>query len=147
MAGYSGTLLIRKLGIKEDARILLLNEPPRYLEYLGNLPRGATIHKELDGEFEFIHFFTESRRELETMFNDLKSSLMPQGMLWTSWPKGSYLRERDKVKVETQLNENIVRDIGLKNGMVDVKVCAIDDKWSGLKFVIRVKDRTSSRTE
>lgn len=88
----------------------------------------------LEGLLDFIQFFTKESAELEKQFRALKKSLSPDGMLWVSWPKGA-------AKVKTDLNENIVREIGLDHQLVDVKVCAIDEIWSGLKFVFRVKDR------
>ena len=91
---------------------------------------------QLKGPLDFIQFFTQVRNELEVQFRDLKRELLKGGMLWISWPKGSS-------KVETDLNEGIVREIGLKNGLVDVKVCAVDEVWSGLKFVYRKEDRKS----
>jgi len=86
------------------------------------------------GSTDFIHFFATRRRQLEQKFAALKKALAKDGMLWISWPKGSS-------GVATDLNENVVREIGLARGLVDVKVCAIDSVWSGLKFVYRLRDR------
>lgn len=132
--GYSKKSLAAKLGIKEGIRIALLNQPKNYSETLGRLPAGVTVIKNLKGPVEFIHFFTTSRRELESTFPKLKRNLVQKGMLWISWPKGSS-------NVETDLKENAIIETGLKNGLVDVKVAAIDETWSGLKFVYRLKDR------
>ncbi len=134
MAGYSKTPLVQKLGIKAGQKAVILNAPRGYRKTLGALPEGASIAESLSSEAEFIHLFTTERDELETKFAGLKRKLALHGALWISWPKGA-------AKVETDLNENIVREIGLKNGLVDVKVCAVDEVWSGLKFVYRLKDR------
>lgn len=135
MAGYSGTPLIKKLGIKDDFKIEIINSPEDYDDTLGALPNSVTISNILkEGDFDLIQFFTKSAKQLKSEFSDFKKALKPTGMLWISWPKSS-------LKITTDLNENIIREIGLKEGMVDVKVCAIDDTWSGLKFVFRLKDR------
>lgn len=133
-AGYSNTLLIGKLGIKEGSKLAILHPPENYGKTLGKLPSGMTVVTTLRGPIDFIHFFTKSKTELERQFSRLKKGLEKDGALWISWPKGSS-------KVETDLNENAVIEIGLKNGLVDVKVAAIDETWSGLKFVYRLKDR------
>ena len=131
--GYSKKSLAAKLGIKEGIGIALLNQPRNYGETLGKLPAGVAVIKDLKGPMEFIQFFTKSKRELENMFPRLKVKLAQKGMLWISWPEGSS-------KVESDLNENLVIEIGLKNGLVDVKVAALDETWPGLKFVYRLKD-------
>lgn len=133
MAGYSKRSLVDKLGIKEGHRVAILGAPADYGSILGELPPQVKPGKELRSEMNFLHFFTKSRDELAQKFQSLKSSLAPSGMLWISWPKGSS-------GVPTDLNENLVREIGLSHGLVDVKVCAIDETWSGLKFVYRIKD-------
>jgi len=133
-AGYSGKPLVQKLGIKDGCRIAVLGPPKDFWKTLGELPRGLVVSKQLRGPLDFIHYFTKSKADLEEKFSVLKKSLAPNGALWISWPKGAS-------QVATDLNENIVREIGLKHGMVDVKVCAVDETWSGLKFVFRLKDR------
>lgn len=137
MAGYSGTPLQKKLGIKPGARVVFVNEPPSLRRDLGELPEGVKILKSAAADLDFAHVFVKSRAELEKQFAKLASQLHPAGMLWISWPKKAS-------GVATDLNENIVRDIGLANGLVDVKVCAVDEVWSGLKFVIRVRDRAKA---
>lgn len=134
MAGYSKRSLIDKLGIKQGHRVAILGAPPDYLTTLGELPPRTIVGKKLKREMDFLHFFTKSHQELANKFAALKSCLAQNGMLWISWPKGSS-------GVATDLNDNVVREIGLSNGLVDVKVCAVDETWSGLKFVYRVKDR------
>jgi hypothetical protein len=126
--------LTEKLGIKQGLRICILNQPEGYLNAVGNLPPHVTAVKELRARLDFIHFFVYSRKEQETTFPLLKKELSLNGMLWVSWPKSS-------ARFPTDLNENVVKEIGLRNGLVDVKVVAIDKTWSGLKFVRRIKDR------
>jgi hypothetical protein len=133
-AGYSGTPLPKKLGLKSGQRIIILGAPEGYDAILGDLPDGLETAASLTGIFDFIHFFTVERGDLETHFPPLKAALAQNGMLWISWPKRAS-------KIPTDLDENIIRDVGLANGLVDVKVAAIDERWSGLKFVYRVKDR------
>src|SRR5688572_457594 len=127
MAGYSKTPLVKKLGIKEGFRVIILNSPENYEQTLGELPANVTLADTLVGPFDFIHFFTTQREPLATEFPQLKQVLAPAGMLWISWPKGS-------AKIETDLTRDIIRGIGLDNGLVDVKVAAVDEIWSGLKF-------------
>ncbi len=127
MTGYSGKSLIEKLGIKPKDSIKIVNAPQEYEKVIGEVGKGPA-------PYTFIQIFTKQKKELEKKFHLLRDQLIQNGMLWVSWPKGSS-------KVQTDLNENIVREIGLLNGMVDVKVAAIDEVWSGLKFVFRVKDR------
>jgi hypothetical protein len=134
MAGYSQTPLVKKLGIKEDFCCFVANAPASYFDWINPLPRGIELKDRLSGQFDFIHLFALERKELAKQFNQSQKHLRDNGMLWISWPKKAS-------KVPTDLDENIIRDIGLRNGLVDVKVCAVDDVWSGLKFVIRRKDR------
>jgi hypothetical protein len=133
-AGYSGTPLIKKLGIKSGYTIAILNPPADYDQTLGELPHDVTQADTLNETLDFVHFFTKDRAELEAEFPHLKAALKPNGMLWVSWPKKAS-------KVPTDVSDSVVRDIGLANGLVDVKVAAIDATWSGLKFVYRLQDR------
>ncbi len=134
MAGYSGTPLPKKLGIKEGHRVALVNAPTDFAATLGALPAGAEIIKQLRAPLDVIVFFTKSESELLRRFGDLAAKLNPAGGLWVAWPKKAS-------GVATDLNENVVRQTGLATGLVDNKVCAIDEIWSGLRFVIRLKDR------
>jgi hypothetical protein len=134
-AGYSAKSLPEKLGIRAGARTCILNAPCGYESTLGELPHNVRHRKSLKDPLDFIQFFTRNRKELESKFPQLQRALAADGMLWISWPKGSS-------KVPTDLNEGVVREIGLRNRLVDVKVCAVDEIWSGLKFVYRVKART-----
>jgi len=133
-AGYSKTPLVKKLGIKPGFNIYFANPPDNLQTLLGELPENVTLLNKLKGPVNYIHLFTKSKEELQTQFPILKEALMQNGLLWISWPKKAS-------KVTTDLDENIVRGIGLRNGLVDVKVCAVDESWSGLKFVYRLKDR------
>ena len=137
MAGYSGTPLIKKIGIKPGDRVILRNHPPTFLKDLGKMPEGVEQSQRLSGRAVVVIYFTSKLAELKRDFSLLSKALVPDGMLWIAWPKKASGRPTD-------LNENIVRDVGLEAGLVDVKVCAIDDIWSGLKFVIRLKDRPST---
>ncbi len=134
VAGYSRRSLVEKLGIEPGANLIILNAPERYDETLGTLPADVLVASSLGGSLDFIQFFTRERETLEKTFPALKQALAHDGQLWISWPKGSS-------RVPTDLNENVVREIGLQNGLVDVKVIAVDEVWSGLKFVYRVRDR------
>ncbi len=134
MAGYSKRSLAEKLGIKEGLRLFLLNPPEGYLAMIGPLPANVTGEKTLQKNVDLIHFFTKEKTALEKTFPKLAGSLADKGALWISWPKGAS-------KVATDLNENVIRQIGLATGLVDVKVCAVDEIWSGLKFVRRLRDR------
>jgi hypothetical protein len=135
MAGYSETPLLKKLGVKEGVRLLVLAEPPKYWDWLSPLPKDTVrTTKSSKAEVDFIHLFVKERKIFQKEFISSKIRLKKDGMMWISWPKRSS-------KVETDLDENVIRDFGLANGLVDVKVCAIDETWSGLKFMFRLKDR------
>ena len=136
MAGYSGTPLIKKLGIKEGFRVAIVDGPQNFAKELGPLPTGATALGRPTRSMDFVLVFTKSAAALKRDFARLAKCLAPTGMLWISWPKKSS-------GVDTDLSENIVREIGLDAGLVDVKVCAVNDVWSGLKFVYRLSDRAS----
>jgi hypothetical protein len=131
-AGYSATPLVEKLGIKADARLTFLDAPVEFASLVGELPAGAKMSAR--GILDFAIVFVTTRTKLEKRFEALIERLTPAGMIWVSWPKKTS-------GVATELTENVVRDIGLRAGLVDVKVCAIDDTWSGLKFVRRLRDR------
>ena len=134
MAGYSGTPLNQKLGIKPGSRLGLFGAPSDFAKTLGALPVGVTQTTRAGSALDVAVFVTTSRVALDQRFAAYAKSVSPSGSLWISWPKKSSGQKTD-------LDENVVRAIGLTKGMVDVKVCAIDETWSGLKFVVRVKDR------
>ena len=134
-AGYSGTPLKKKLGIKPDHQIVLVDEPGHYFELLETDPTELKLVKPRGQEScDFIHFFTTERSGLESRLARLKPALKKDGMLWVSWPKG-------KSKIPKDIMEQDVRTAGLSIGLVDIKICAVDQDWSGLKFVYRKKDR------
>lgn len=134
MAGYSGTTLAKKLGIKEGYVIYVNHAPRDYFDWLAPLPKGVEVKLQAIGQLDFIHVFVTEQKGFKKEFVNAQKHLKKDGMLWISWPKKAS-------KVVTDLDENIIRDFGLAKGLVDVKVCAVDEVWSGLKFVIRVRDR------
>jgi hypothetical protein len=134
MAGYSGTPLPRKLGIKPDHAVGLVNGPPGFVEYLGPLPAGASVVDGQPAGLDVALLFVTSAADLTRNFPRLAKRLTSAGGLWVAWPKKAS-------GVATDLTEDVVRRIGLATGLVDNKVCAIDDVWSGLRFVFRIQDR------
>jgi hypothetical protein len=132
MAGYSGTPLPRKLGIKDHSRVALLDVPADVQAELKSTLASCKAAKA--GPVDFALVFLKTAGELKKQFRRFRRRLAPAGMLWVSWPKKAS-------GVATDLDENAVRSIGLEAGLVDVKVCAVNEIWSGLKFVIRLKDR------
>jgi hypothetical protein len=134
MAGYSGTPLLQKLGIKPASRLGLLNAPGGFDQLLGDLPAGVRTTRRLAGSLDVALYFSRARADLAARFAALARAIAPAGALWVAWPKKSS-------GVQSDLDENVVRAIGLEQGLVDVKVCAIDDVWSGLKFVVRLVNR------
>lgn len=134
MAGYSSTPLPKKLGIKERSRIAFINAPAGFQDYLGPLPDGAEIVKRLTKPLDLVLLFVTAKRTLARDFAKLSAKLASNGMIWIAWPKKSS-------GVATDLSFEHVQRIGLDAGLVDVKICAIDETWSGLKFVFRLRDR------
>jgi hypothetical protein len=133
MAGYSGTPLAKKLGLKAGQKCLIVAGPDKYFDWISPLPEDIKFVKK-GSDLDFVHLFVLDVKTFSKQFIDYKKLLKKDGMMWISWPKKSS-------KIATDLDENIIRDFGLKNGLVDVKVCAVDDIWSGLKFVYRLSDR------
>jgi hypothetical protein len=134
VAGYSGTPLPQKLGIRAGARVALVRAPNGFAQHLAPLPDGARLHTQVRGVQDVVLFFVTRRLELERRFPLLAGKLQSDGGLWIAWPKRT-------AGVATDLSEGVVRDVGLRNGLVDNKVCAVDDVWSGLRFVYRLRDR------
>jgi hypothetical protein len=133
-AGYSGTPLSKKLGLKPGFKIKLINLPDYYYTLFTDLP---TDLKEIESpkiKKDLIHYFTNDAAQLNRDIEQLKNEIEVNGMIWISWYKKS-------AKMKTDLDENTIRDIALNKGLVDVKVCAVDEKWSALKLVIPLKDR------
>ena len=134
MAGYSGTPLAKKLGIKEGHRVAFPAAPADFKRLLGRLPEDVMVRSRAAGPLDVIVYFTSRRAELERRLPALRRALDPTGGLWIAWPKRSS-------GVETDMTEDIARELGYANKLVDNKVCAIDETWSGLRLVIRLKDR------
>jgi hypothetical protein len=130
VAGYSGTPLVRKLGINAGARLVLLNAPEGFDETLGSLPDDVSVSTRAGGRADVVVLFTTERRVLDTRLDGLQEMIAPNGAIWVSWPKKAS-------KVLTDVTEDVVREVALPRGLVDNKVCAIDDVWSGLRLVIR----------
>ena len=137
MAGYSGTPLAKKLGIKQGFHINLVNAPDYYLNLFSDMPANLFFEGEDGKKKDFIHFFTKSKDEYIQHLSKLKQQLKPNGMIWASWPKRAS-------KVVTDITEDIIRNYAIEAGLVDIKVCAVDEIWSGLKLVIPVKHRDFS---
>lgn len=135
MAGYSSAPLVKKLGVKPSDDTILVNQPDNYEQLIGlDLEKLSLISLSSSELADFIHLFTMEMAELEVIFPKLKKQLKKNGMLWVSWPKATSSLPKD-------LNGNDVRSIGLGNGLVDVKVCAVDEDWSAIKFMYRRSDR------
>lgn len=136
MAGYSATPLVKKLGIKEGHRLALLGAPPGFERTLGALPSGVRMEREARGKgaVDVAIVFTKSRAELERRFAKVAGALSPAGGFWVAWPKKAS-------GIVTDMTEHVVRDVALPRGLVDNKVCAIDDVWSGLRLVYRLESR------
>ena len=135
-AGYSGTPLPRKLGLKPGMRVLAMNPPAHFRALLADAPADLAWLARV-APFDCAVAFAKSAKELRTIFTKLEPKLAQDGMIWIAWPKQA-------AAMKTDLDENLVRDIGLDARLVDIKVCAIDSTWSGLKFVRRVRDRVKS---
>ena len=142
MAGYSGTPLPKKLGMKPGFQVLLWNAPQTFPELLGEAAADMRLTAQIDnaGVFDVIMLFADTRADLVKTFAKLARRLSPAGGLWVAWPKKAS-------GVATDLTEEVVREIGLKAGLVDNKVCAIDEVWSGLRFVIRLADRPKQKAK
>ena len=131
--GYSGTPLSTKPGIKEGFKISLINEPDHYWKLFSDFPVDIKMVKGKT-KADFIHYFVKEEKLLKADISGLKESIEQNGMIWISWSKKSS-------KVQTDITEDVIRDLSLRNGLVDVKVCAVDETWSGPKPVIPVKNR------
>jgi hypothetical protein len=130
VAGYSGTPLSKKLGIKAGSKVYLVGAPPGLRKLLAPLPEGVEFVSRLSGATDLVHFFSTKRAELGKALPAIRKKMRGDAVLWVSWPKKA-------ARVPTDLTEDVVRVLALPLGLVDVKVCAIDDSWSGLKLVVR----------
>ena len=134
MVGYSATPLARKLGIKESARLALLDAPDRFDDELAPLPAGVTVLRRLAADLDVAVLFVTERRRLEQRFDAVARAVFPAGGFWVAWPKKAS-------KVASDLTEDVLREVALPKGLVDNKVCAITDVWSGLRLVWRKENR------
>lgn len=130
MPGYSSKTLQQKLGYQSTMHVCVINEYDDYWQELGALPANVSVDRQLNTHYQLIHYFTKHWSELNTCFPQLVEHLTPGGMIWISWPKRAS-------KILTDLDENLIRECGLALGIVDVKVCAVNEIWSGLKFLRR----------
>jgi Protein of unknown function (DUF3052) len=137
-SGYSGTPLAKKLGYKEGFKIRLVHPPDYYFDLFVDFPENISILKDKKTKKNLIHYFTKEVKDLYADILNLRNELEQSGMLWISWPKKAS-------KIPTDITEDLIRELAVKNGLVDVKVCAVDEIWSGLKLVIPVKDRTANK--
>ena len=132
--GYSGTPLAKKLGLKPPLRLLTINAPKEYKSWLGDLPKSVVLLTKSDNPIEAVHLFTTESVFLNGTLSKLRNELKQDGFVWVSWPKKSS-------KVPIDITEDIIREIALPLGFVDIKVCAVNEVWSGLKLVIRKSER------
>ncbi|MEA2240399.1 MAG: hypothetical protein QOC81_5123 [Thermoanaerobaculia bacterium] len=130
MAGYSGTPLASKLGIKPGFSVFAVNAPPDYQSLLAPIPAGVTFATKLSASVDLVHLFIKSAAEMAAKLRVWRRAMKPDGTIWISWPKKAS-------KVPTDITEDVIREIALPLGLVDVKVCAVDETWSGLKLVVR----------
>jgi hypothetical protein len=133
-SGYSGTPTAKKLGIKPGVTVIVVNTPGDYARLLGGVPEGVGLRSSLRGKADIVHLFVTSEADLVKRIDAMRRAIEPDGAIWVSWPKRAS-------KVPTDLTEDVIRRVALGNRLVDVKVCAIDDTWSGLKLVIPVAHR------
>ena len=134
MAGYSTTPLAKKLGIKAGSEVVVVDGPAGYRKLLEPLPEGVRFVARLSATSHLVHVFATRKAELAKALKMFRATLKADGAIWVSWPKKS-------AKVATDITEDTIRELALPLGFVDIKVCAIDETWSGLRFVIRLKDR------
>lgn len=132
-AGYSGTPLAKKIGIKPGMRLLLLSAPKEYRSFFSDLPE-VVFAKRADASIDLAHLFVTKRDALQRHLNELRESLRPDAVVWVSWPKKA-------AKVPTDVTEDMIREVALPMGWVDIKVCAVTGVWSGLKLVVRKGSR------
>ena len=130
MAGYSGTPLATKLGIKSGSEIHVVNAPQDYFDSIEPLPSGVKVVRRLSSSTDIVHIFTARKNDLSNALQVYRNKIKPAGAVWVSWPKKSS-------KVPTDVTEDVIREVALPLGFVDIKVCAVSEIWSGLKLVIR----------
>ena len=136
MSGYSGTPLQKKLGIKPPMTLVVIDAPEEYRSWLGKLPEGVAIAAASKGALQAVHVFVKTRIALEKHLTTFRKRLTQTGFVWVSWPKKAS-------KIATDVTEDVIREIALPLGFVDIKVCAVSEVWSGLKLVIRKSARAA----
>lgn len=136
MTGYSGTPLSKKLGLKPPMTLVAIDAPREYRTWLGALPDGVRIVPKVNKPLEAVHLFVTRRAVLKKNLSAFRKQLEQAGFVWVSWPKKAS-------NVETDISEDVIREIALPMGFVDIKVCAVSEVWSGLKLVIRKSERTT----
>jgi hypothetical protein len=134
MAGYSGTPLVKKLGLAGPLTLVTLGAPPEYVDWLGRVPDGVRLVTKVGKSVQAAHMFVVRKAEMNKNLASLRKALVPAGFVWVSWPKKAS-------KVPTDITEDTIREVCLPMGFVDVKVCAVSETWSGLKLVIRKSER------
>jgi Protein of unknown function (DUF3052) len=139
MSGYSGTPLAQKLGIRAGARLFVHDAPANYPELLAPLPEGVRTVARIDLETDVIHLFATRQSDLTALLQRALNSMRPDAAVWVSWPKKA-------AGVPSDISEDAIRALALPTGLVDIKVCAVDETWSGLKLVLRRTERAASRT-
>ena len=135
MSGYSGTPLAKKLGIKDDSTVVAVNAPDNYRALLDPIAPSVRFAKKTSDTADIVHLFVTKRSELQRHLTAYRRELKPSAAVWVSWPKKSS-------KVATDITEDTIREVALPLGFVDIKVCAVDEVWSGLKLVVRVENRS-----
>lgn len=136
MSGYSGTPLAQKLGIRAGARLFLHAAPPNYPQLVAPLPQGVQTVRRIDASTDVVHLFATARASLERSLRSARRAMRDDATIWVSWPKKAS-------RVATDISEDVVRELALPLGLVDIKVCAVDDTWSGLKLVLRRTERAA----
>jgi len=136
VAGYSGTPLAKKLGIKAPMTLVAIDAPGEYRAWLGKLPEAVAIVSKTSRPLRAVHVFATSKAILEKYLRGCRERLEPTGFVWISWPKRVS-------KVETDITEDVIRELALPLGFVDIKVCAVSEIWSGLKLVVRKSERAA----
>jgi streptogramin lyase len=136
MAGYSGTPLAKKLGIKPSTKVFVSSAPENYVQLVSPLPAGVHLVRRLGSETDMVHIFATKRARLSEALQGTLAKMKPDAAIWVSWPKKAS-------QVQTDITEDTIREVALPMGLVDIKVCAVDDTWSGLKLVLRKEKRKS----
>ena len=136
-AGYSGTPLAKKLGIRAGARLYLHAAPPNYLQLIAPAPEGVRAVRRIDAHTDLVHLFATRRAQLDKALHGARTAMRADAVVWVSWPKKAS-------RVPTDISEDVIRELALPLGLVDIKVCAVDETWSGLKLMLRRSERPTA---